>query len=151
MKKMFTVISLLILIQCLAGCGSFVDFRLSAQQFGNECLSTSEAPSEIKAAMKKAEKKYLDKTIEITGTVCYVGAYATATDVFVKMYDEGTGTLIKEVLVTMKKFDDVQKIKKGDLIKVKGKFDSTQNEKQALSGYIFDRYKIFLIDGELVK
>lgn len=151
MKRMFTVISLLILIQCLAGCGSFVDFRLSAQQFGNECLSTSKYPSEIRDAMKKAEKKYHDKTIELTGNVYVVGTYTDSTEAYVQVYSKWEKPLVKQVLVTLKDFNDVQKVKQGDLIKIIGKFEGTDNGKQVIAGNIYDRYRIFLKDGELAK
>lgn len=151
MKKILTIISLLILTQCLGGCGTFVDFSLSARQFGDECLSTSEYTSEIKSAMKKAENKYHDKTIELAGKVYAVGTYGNSTEAFVKMYDAGEGRLIKEVAVTMENFNDAQKVKKNDLIKIRGKFDSAQNKKEVFDGKIYDRYQIFLIGGELVK
>ena len=139
------------MIQCLGGCGTFVDFNLSAQQFGDECLSTSKYTSEIKAAMKKAENKYHDKTIELTGKVDFVGTYTDSTEAYVQIYGKWEKPLVKQVLVTLKDFNDVQKVKEGDLIKIIGKFEGTDNEKKVIAGDIYDRYRIFLKDGELAK
>ena len=141
-KYIVGVVVLLVIYYFFSGASNYAQYKVSASQLATEAFGSMYGPWDMNRDIEKAQTKYDNKTIAITGNVLSVTTYSDSPIIIVYMFDREKNGMSATIMIEVDNAT-AKKIKAGDVVTLVG---TTK-----FIGHTRDGdYRITLKDGKLV-